>query len=73
MVRLWAGDVYGLGEYHALDLDFFEDLGTYAGGPVVGSDGHVELTETPGFGIEVNEDALREHEHVRSGIGVFSA
>jgi galactonate dehydratase len=58
-------------EYHALDLDFFEDLATYAAGTVV-TDGYVQLTEAPGFGIDVNEDALREHEHTKSGIGVFA-
>jgi galactonate dehydratase len=58
-------------EYHALDLDYFEDLATYVGGKVV-ADGHVVLTEAPGYGIDVNEDALRQHEHVRAGIGVFS-
>jgi galactonate dehydratase len=58
-------------EYHALDLDFFDDLARYAGGPVV-ADGHVQLTEAPGFGIEVDEDALRSHEHGRSGVGVFA-
>jgi galactonate dehydratase len=57
-------------EYHALDLDFFEDLATYAGGTVV-TNGHVVLTGAPGFGIDVNEDALRLHEHTRSGVGVF--
>ena len=58
-------------EYHALDLDFFEDLVTYAGGAVVAG-GHVALTEAPGYGIEVNEEALRRHEHSRAGIGVFA-
>ncbi len=58
-------------EYHALDLDYFEDLATYAGGPVV-NDGHVVLTEAPGFGIEVDIEALARHEHTRSGIGIFA-
>ncbi len=58
-------------EYHALDLTYFEDLVTYAGGMVV-DNGFVELIEAPGFGIEVNEDELRRVEHVRSGVGVFA-
>jgi len=58
-------------EYHAIDLTYYEDLARFAGGPVV-VDGHVQLTETPGFGIEVDEDALRAHEHTRSGVGVFA-
>ena len=58
-------------EYHALDLDYFEELATAAGGPVV-SDGYVRLTEAPGFGIDVDEESLRAHEHTRSGIGVFT-
>jgi galactonate dehydratase len=58
-------------EYHAMDLTYFEDLATYAAGPVV-QDGHVQLTEASGFGIDVNVDALREVEHTKSGIGVFA-
>jgi galactonate dehydratase len=59
-------------EYHALDLTYFEDLATYAtGGPVV-ANGFVELTGAPGYGIDVNEEALRRHEHARAGIGVFA-
>jgi galactonate dehydratase len=58
-------------EYHAIDLDYFEDLVNFAGGPVVQA-GHVVLTEAPGFGVELNEDALREVEHTKSGIGVFA-
>ena len=30
------------------------------------------LPDPPGFGIELNEDALRAVEHTRSGIGVFT-
>jgi galactonate dehydratase len=58
-------------EYHALDLAFFEELAHYTAGPVVQS-GHVVLTEAPGLGIDVNEDALRRIEHTKSGIGVFA-
>jgi galactonate dehydratase len=58
-------------EYHAMDLDFFEGLVRYAGGPVV-RDGYVHLSDAPGFGLELNEDALRAVEHTRSGIGVFA-
>jgi galactonate dehydratase len=58
-------------EYHAMDLDYFEDLVTYAGGPVV-REGHVYVSEVPGFGLEVNEQALSEVEHTKSGIGVFA-
>jgi L-alanine-DL-glutamate epimerase-like enolase superfamily enzyme len=46
-------------------------LATFAGGPVV-RDGHVYLTEAPGLGIDVNEEALRQVEHVKSGVGVFA-
>jgi galactonate dehydratase len=58
-------------EYHAMDLTYFEDLVAYAGGTVV-DNGFVELTEAPGFGLEVNEDELRRVEHLRSGVGVFA-
>jgi galactonate dehydratase len=59
-------------EYHALDLAYFEDLVTSAAGPVV-QDGHVRVVDAPGFGLELNEDALREHWHERSGISFFGS
>lgn len=59
-------------EYHALDIDYFENLVSYAAGPIV-QDGHVVLTEAPGLGIELSFDALQEHEHEKSGIPFFGA
>ena len=57
-------------EYHAMDLTYFEDLVSYAAGPVV-QDGHVSVVDVPGYGLELNLDALREIEHSKGGIGVF--
>jgi len=58
-------------EFHAMDLDYFEDLVTFEGGPVI-HNGHVQLTEAPGFGLELDVDALRTVEHRKGGIGVFT-
>ena len=57
-------------EYHAIDIDYFEDLVTYAAGPVV-QDGHVVLSDAPGLGITLNLDFLQEHWHEKSGIPFF--
>lgn len=57
-------------EFHALDLDHFEDVVDYAAGPVV-QDGHVPLSEAPGLGVELIEDVAREHWHEKSGVAFF--
>lgn len=57
-------------EYHALDLDYYEDLVIYAGGPIV-ENGRIELSEAPGLGVQLNEEVAREHWHEKSGIGFF--
>ena len=54
-------------EYHALDLDFWEAIVEHEGGPLL-VDGHIELSEAPGLGVELNEDVARAHEHVRAGV-----
>ena len=57
-------------EYHAMDVAYFEALVEYAGGPVV-QDGHVQLVDIPGLGVELNEAVAEEHWHHKSGIPFF--
>lgn len=57
-------------EYHAIDIPYFETLVNYAGGPVV-KDGHVQLVDVPGLGVELNEDVALEHWHEKSGVSFF--
>jgi galactonate dehydratase len=54
-------------EYHALDLDFWEGIVHHQAGPLL-VDGHIELSEAPGLGVELNEDVARAHEHARAGV-----
>lgn len=54
-------------EYHALDLDFWTDIVRYEAGPFL-VDGHIELSEAPGLGVELDEDVARAHEHVSAGV-----
>ena len=51
-------------EFHALGLDHWESLVTYAGGPVIQA-GAVVLAEAPGWGMELNDEAARQHLHTR--------
>jgi galactonate dehydratase len=51
-------------EFHALDLDYWEDLVTYAGGPVLEA-GAVRLADAPGWGLDLNDDVARQHVHTR--------
>jgi galactonate dehydratase len=51
-------------EFHALGLDHWESLVTYAGGPVI-QDGAVVLAEAPGWGMELNDEVARRHVHTR--------
>ena len=57
-------------EFHAMDLDYWEDLVTYAGGPVI-VDGAVRLSEAPGWGVELNDDVARQHVHRRMSRDYF--
>ena len=49
-------------EFHAIDLDFWEDLVTYAGGRVI-QNGRIPLVDAPGWGLELNDDVARRHIH----------
>ena len=57
-------------EFHAMDLDYWEDLVTYAGGPVI-VDGAVRLSEAPGWGVELNDAVARQHVHRRMSRDFF--
>lgn len=47
-------------EHHALDLPFWEDLGTGLPRPLVDR-GFVAVPSSPGLGVELNEETAREH------------
>ena len=56
-------------EHHSVDDDFWEDLVTGIDKPIV-EDGYVTVPETPGLGVELNEDVVREH--LEDGAGFFA-
>ncbi len=47
-------------EHHSVDIPWWEDLVTGIDKPIV-QEGHVTVPETPGLGIELNEDVVKEH------------
>jgi L-alanine-DL-glutamate epimerase-like enolase superfamily enzyme len=47
-------------EHHGVDVDWWEDLVTGIGKPIVES-GHVNVPNTPGLGVELNEEVVKEH------------
>ena len=57
-------------EFHGLDLDYWEDLVNYAGGAVI-QNGAVQLTDAPGWGIEINDEVARLHIHQRMSHDYF--
>lgn len=46
-------------EYHALEVDWWDDLAMNSD-PLI-EDGHIEVPETPGLGVELNEEVAKEH------------
>lgn len=48
-------------EYHALKVDWWDDLHT-RDSPLI-QDGYVTVPETPGLGIDLDEDVVRDHLH----------
>ena len=46
-------------ECHAQDVSWWGDLVT--GGASLIEDGYIALPDTPGLGLELNEEAVREH------------
>ena len=47
-------------EHHSVDKSWWEDLVTGLEKPMV-IDGYVQVPETPGVGVELNEEAVKEH------------
>jgi L-alanine-DL-glutamate epimerase-like enolase superfamily enzyme len=47
-------------EHHSVDNPWWESLVTGFDGPIV-QDGFVTVPDTPGLGVELNDDAVREH------------
>jgi L-alanine-DL-glutamate epimerase-like enolase superfamily enzyme len=56
-------------EHHSVDRPWWEDLVTGLDKPLV-EDGHVVVPEKPGVGVELNEEAVREH--LRRGEELFA-
>ena len=56
---------FGIQEYHAecYDANYFEVVN----GLPRQTDGHVQLTDAPGIGIELNEDELAKYPYVELG------
>jgi len=47
-------------EHHAADMPWWQDLVTGVSKPII-EDGYVRVPDTPGLGIELNEEAVRKH------------
>ena len=56
-------------EIHSLDIPFWRDLVTGLPDPLI-VDGYVQIPESPGLGIDLNEEVIREHLR-RPGPGYF--
>ena len=56
-------------EHHSVDKTWWEDLVTGLDKPLV-KDGYVEVPEKPGVGVDLNEEAVREH--LREGEELFA-
>jgi L-alanine-DL-glutamate epimerase-like enolase superfamily enzyme len=50
---------FDLLEYHALEVDWWDDL-LERDEPLI-RDGHIEVPEEPGLGVELDEDVVEEH------------
>ena len=59
-------------EWHAIHMPHWADFVRYSGGEVI-QDGHIELTEAPGLGLELNEEVALEHRHSEGGIPFFGS
>ena len=47
-------------ENHAVDIPWWDDLVTGVGNPIV-QDGYISVPESPGLGIELNDDVVKQH------------
>lgn len=57
-------------EWHAADLPHWKDFIHFSGGDII-VDGHIQLTEAPGLGLELNEEVAFEHRHTKGGVTFF--
>jgi galactonate dehydratase len=57
-------------EWHAIDMPHWADFVAYSGGEII-ENGHIKLTEAPGFGLELNHDTALEHRHAKGGVPFF--
>lgn len=51
-------------EFHGLDLAYWGELATYAGGPII-QNGAIRLADAPGWGLELNDEVARQYIHTR--------
>ena len=49
-------------ENHSVDNPWWDEMVTGLPNPII-QDGHINVPETPGLGIDLNEDIIREHLH----------
>jgi len=59
-------------EWHAIHIPHWAEFVRYSGGEVV-TDGHIELTQAPGLGLDLNEEVALEHRHSKGGIPFFGS
>lgn len=57
-------------EWHAIDMPHWADFVRYSGGEII-KEGHIELTEAPGLGLELDEEVAYAHRHSKGGIPFF--
>jgi L-alanine-DL-glutamate epimerase-like enolase superfamily enzyme len=54
-------------EHHSLDVPWWETLVTTTGGKPLVTNGFATVPDSPGLGVELNEDAIKAHLRVGSG------
>ena len=52
-------------EHHSVDLTWWEDLVKMTDGKPIITKGFANVPESPGLGIELNEDVVKEHLHAK--------
>jgi L-alanine-DL-glutamate epimerase-like enolase superfamily enzyme len=56
-------------EHHSLDVPWWETLVTTTGGKPLVTSGFANVPDSPGLGVELNEEAIKQH--LRPGSGYF--
>ncbi|MEO2006975.1 MAG: enolase C-terminal domain-like protein, partial [Candidatus Poribacteria bacterium] len=49
-------------ENHSVDNPWWDDMVTGLPNPII-RDGYIDVPDTPGLGIELNDEVVREHMH----------